>query len=76
MELRLNHERPPCTSFSSFATRRACALEGLPPARSPRYGFSPILFTCNRLRTGVNGKLKWLVQGGNYREMTPPCLDS
>ena len=41
MELRLNHERPPCTSFSSFATRRACALEGLHPARSPRYSFFP-----------------------------------
>jgi hypothetical protein len=24
-----------------------------------------VLFACNRLRTGVNRKLKWLVQGGN-----------
>jgi len=30
--------------------------------------FLPILFTCNRLCAGVNRKLKWLVQGGKYRE--------
>ena len=36
----------------------------------------PILLACNRRCGGVNRKLKWLVQGGNYRTMTPPCLDS
>jgi hypothetical protein len=38
--------------------------------------FSPNLFACNQLSAGVNRKLKWLVQGGKYRTMTPPCLDS
>ena len=28
----------------------------------------PILLAYNRCCMGVNGKLKWLVQGGNYRE--------
>ena len=27
----------------------------------------PTLLACNRLCMGVNRKLKWLVQGGNYR---------
>src|SRR6201987_6301395 len=30
--------------------------------------FLPILLACNRRCMGVNGKLKWLVHGGNYRE--------
>jgi hypothetical protein len=38
--------------------------------------FLPILLACNRRCGGVNRNLKWLVQGGNYRTMTPPCLDS
>jgi hypothetical protein len=44
--------------------------------RSLRYSFSPNLFACNQLCVGVNRKVKWLVQGGKYRTMTPPCLDS
>jgi hypothetical protein len=48
-----------------------CALHRVNCKRAPfaaSYSFSPILLACNRRCMGVNGKLKWLVQGGNYQE--------
>jgi hypothetical protein len=56
-----------------------CALGRMNYERAPFPAlqfFLPLLFACNRHCAGVNRQLKWLVQGGSYRTMTPPCLDS
>ena len=58
MELRLNHEWAPCISSSSFATRRAFALEGLHPARSPRYSFLTNTFHLQSASHGSKRKVE------------------